>query len=183
MERVRASEAEILESVSRVLRGEREAFALLVREYQGLILRICRGLLNNPEDAEDAAQEVFYRAFRALGSFRLDRRFTPWIAAIAVNTAKSYYRSRGRRTSKLAAVEPDSLPSGDCVEGEGERRVMVEAVRSAVERLPEKLREVVVLYYLEELDVSDVAEALQIGRENVKSRLHRARVFAEGHRG
>lgn len=175
MERAVAIDAQILVAVSRVLHGDRDAFEVVVKEYQGLVLRICSSLLGNREDAEDASQEVFYRAFRSLSSFRLDRRFVPWLISIALNTAKSYYRRRGRARSRRSSRSPEDLPSSGSVEAEGERRLVESAIRTAVSRLPDRLREVVVLYYLEELSVSDVAEAMGLSKENVKSRLHRSR--------
>lgn len=175
MEKTRASEAEVLESVGRVLRGDSAAFGLIVREYQTMVLRICGALLPNRQDTEDAAQEVFYRVFRSLGSFRLDRRFTPWLISIAMNTARSHYRRVGKTAARTSAADPEELPSSSSVELEGERSFTAETVRRAISGLPERLREVVVLYYLEELDVADVSEALGLSKENVKSRLHRAR--------
>lgn len=177
VERTRAGEAQILESVSRVLQGDHAAYAVVVREYQATVLRICGALLRNSQDAEDAAQEVFYRAFRSLATFRLERRFTPWLLSIAMNTARTYFRKSSRNAGRTAAVAPDDLPSSYCVEREGERQLMAESVRVAIGRLPERLRGVVVLYYLEELDVEDVSETLGLSRENVKSRLHRARAL------
>lgn len=175
MSEVGVGEPQVLDAVGRVLRGETEAFELIVRTYQSHVLRICRAVVGTREDAEDAAQEVFYRTFRSLSSFRLDRRFAPWIAAIAVNTAKSYYRKRGRITKGVVSSETDLVAADGSVEEAGERAVLEESIRTAVQSLPEKLRGVVVLYYLEEMDVAEVAEALSLGKENVKSRLHRAR--------
>lgn len=77
--------------------------------------------------------------------------------------------------SRTVPVEAENLPSDDSVEESGERALMEQSIRRAVRRLPEKLRGVVVLYYLEEMDVAEVSETLNLGKENVKSRLHRAR--------
>jgi len=167
----------VLEAVSRVLHGEVDAFEVIVREYQGMVRRICRSIVPLHEDAEDAGQEVFLRAYRALSSFRLDRRFTPWIVSIALNTAKSHYRKSGRISSMRSTVGPEQLPGTSFPERESERHFVEKRVRTAVLALPERLREAAYLYYLEELDVADVAEAMNIGKENVKSRLHRARAI------
>ena len=168
-------EAEILQAVSRVLQGDPSAFEVIVVRYQERVLRICGSILRSEEDAADAAQEVFYRAFRSLASFRLDKRFTPWIVSIALNTAKSFYRKRGKISERRSSVVPDELPSRQSVEADGVRGYMRERIEAAVARLPERLRGSVILYYLEEMSVGEVAEALGIGKENVKSRLHRAR--------
>jgi len=168
-------EARILETVGRVLRGEVAAFEIIIKAYQGIVFRICRSVLSNREDAEDAAQESFCRAFRLLRTFRLDKRFKPWIVSIALNTSRSFYRKRGRISANTSPVAPEEVQSSSSVEIEGERAILKESIRAAVQRLPARLRDTVILYYLEEFDVSDVAAALNIGKENVKSRLHRAR--------
>jgi len=168
-------EARILETVGRVLRGEVAAFEIIIKAYQGIVFRVCRSVLSNREDAEDAAQESFCRAFRLLRTFRLDKRFKPWIVSIALNTSRSFYRKRGRISANTSPVAPEEVQSSSSVEIEGERAILKESIRAAVQRLPARLRDTVILYYLEEFDVSDVAAALNIGKENVKSRLHRAR--------
>lgn len=168
-------EAKVLEAVSRALRGETSAFGEVIQAYQGQVFRICTSILKNTEDAEDAAQEVFCRAFRALPSFRLGRRFKPWLVSIALNTSKSYYRKKRTAFQKLSTVVPDELPSDSQVEEQGERSMMREKINEAIQRLPDRLRYPVMLYYLEELDIADIAEALNLSKENVKSRLHRAR--------
>jgi len=173
-------DAAILESISRVLRGDTSAFEAVVRAYQSQVVRICRAVLRNPDDAEDAAQEVFCRAFRLLPSFRLDKRFGPWITTVALNTSKSYRKKLGNTSDRRSGREPENMQSPSNPEGEVDRTILGEKVLAAVRRLPERLRETVILYYLEELDVSDVAEALGLSKENVKSRLHRARGVLRG---
>ena len=175
MDSDQVDEARILETVGRVLRGEVAAFEIIIKAYQGIVFRICRSVLSNREDAEDAAQESFCRAFRLLRTFRLDKRFKPWIVSIALNTSRSFYRKRGRISANTSPVAPEEVQSSSSVEIEGERAILKESIRAAVQRLPARLRDTVILYYLEEFDVSDVAAALNIGKENVKSRLHRAR--------
>ena len=175
MDSDQVDEARILETVGRVLRGEVAAFEIIIKAYQGIVFRVCRSVLSNREDAEDAAQESFCRAFRLLRTFRLDKRFKPWIVSIALNTSRSFYRKRGRISANASAVAPEEVQSSSSVEIEGERAILKESIRAAVQRLPARLRDTVILYYLEEFDVSDVAAALNIGKENVKSRLHRAR--------
>lgn len=175
MDSDQVDEARILETVGRVLRGEVAAFEIIIKAYQGIVFRVCRSVLSNREDAEDAAQESFCRAFRLLRTFRLDKRFKPWIVSIALNTSRSFYRKRGRISANTSPVAPEEVQSSSSVEIEGERAILKESIRAAVQRLPARLRDTVILYYLEEFDVSDVAAALNIGKENVKSRLHRAR--------
>ena len=164
-----------LAAIHEVLRGNREAFARIVERYQGMVLRLARRYLGNEQDAADAAQEIFLKVYRALPFFRLDRRLHPWLYGIAVNHLRSSYRRiKPRREQNRPMSQPHPDPRSDPADqavAAGER----ERVHAAVMRLPNSIREAVVLYYLEELSVADVAEALGISRENVKSRLHRGR--------
>ena len=166
--------------VSRVVRGDTDAFGGLVRRYRGAIVSFAAASLGSRDDAEDAAQEIFIRAFRSLGAFDLSRRFKPWLYAVAVNTLKdARYRRvrRARETDAAARAEPPVYRSPH---EEAERSEIIERIRKAVRSLPGKPREAALLYYIEGLDVSETAEALGIGEENVKSRLHRARKILRG---
>ncbi len=164
-----------LKTVSDVLRGNPAAFEDIVNRYQGVVLRLARRYLGDEQDAADAAQEIFLKTYRALALFSLERRFMPWLYGIALNHLRSSYRRiKPWRDRKQAIAEPQPDQRNDPA-AEALKRTEQERVRSEVMRLPNSLREVVVLYYLEELSVAEVSEVLSLSRENVKSRLHRAR--------
>lgn len=176
----RNTERDALDSeiITAVLRGERDRYAQLVRRYEQVVYRLSYSYLGSREEAADAAQEVFLKAFRSLSTFRVDRRFLPWLYSITLN----YLRSRHRATSRIARsemhVEIDSLP--EMRETDDPSRQAIDAerrtlVRDGVARLPIGLREPVVLYYFEGLSVEECAEALGLHEENVKARLFRAR--------
>jgi RNA polymerase sigma-70 factor (ECF subfamily) len=165
--------------IHRVLAGEGEAFRGIVEKYGARVQRFCRARLGIEEEAEDAAQEVFLRAYRSLPSFRLGESFPAWLFSIAANRV----RSRGRRSMREAlrfdraaaeAAAADTLPAFDPGLA-AERSLEAEALRRAVASLPADQRAVVELYYFAGLSVVDVAAALRLGEEAVKSRLFRAR--------
>lgn len=170
-------DAEDLAVVSAVLRGDPDAYRRIVERYGNLILRLCMNSLGNREEAQEAVQEIFLRAYRALRGFRLDRRFLPWLYGIALNHLRSAHARSARfkeKNEKIRAEASTAEAEGDPVshaEEEDSRR----AVRAAVVELPDVLREAVILYYFEGLGVEDIADSLGIGTENVKSRLFRAR--------
>ena len=85
------SERDELAAVSEVLRGNAQAFRLIVREYQDSVLRICRSYLKDPEEAEDAVQDIFLKVFKSLGTFKLEKRFRPWFYTITFNHLKFRY--------------------------------------------------------------------------------------------
>jgi len=169
-------EAAELAAVSEVLRGNPEAFRLIVDRYEKLLYRLCHSFLGNSEDAEECTQDILLRAFRYLHRFSLERRFLPWLYGIAVNHLRTAYARNLRREARQRAWAPsaDTDPAADPQE-------MLEAaqsragVRSAVARLPRALREPMILYYFEELNVETIAAALGLGEEAVKSRLLRGR--------
>ena len=168
--------ADELAAIAEVLRGNSHAFRLIVERYKAVVFRLALSYLGSREEAEEAAQEIFFRAFKSLHRFSLDKRLLPWLYSIAVNYLRSAYARRRRREARIETGDgemPD-LRSTDPEKGalaDSERA----AVRQAVESLPANLREPVVLYYFEELNVEEIASILGIGEENVKSRLFRAR--------
>jgi RNA polymerase sigma-70 factor (ECF subfamily) len=141
-------------------------------------------MVGNEDDANDLAQETFARVFRARASFRLNEKFSTWLYTIAANLARNHFRWRARHPNiSLAAPTDDPeqsleniLPATDAAPNEqtlaSERAT---AVRAEVSRLPEDLREALVLCEWEELSVADAAAILETTPKAVESRLYRAR--------
>jgi RNA polymerase sigma-70 factor (ECF subfamily) len=167
-------ESEVYAAIAEVLRGQVDAFAVIVRTYQPLIYRLALSYLGGAEDAQDAAQEIFARVYRALDRYRLGSRFHPWLYTIALNELRTrrgrLQLARSRRAPGKDTEDLEDARQEDVTAGDTRRRI-----REAVGALPRDLRDVVVLYYLEGMETAEVAEVLGLGRENVKSRLHRAR--------
>ncbi len=173
-----ASDAQDLQAIAETLRGDRDAFRAIVERHGGLILRLARSFLRSREEAEEACQEIFFKAFRNLRSFRLERPFLPWLYSIALNHLRTRYVGNQRREARVVRTNAEklnsALPHGDpssVVEKEETR----DELRRAVAALPRGLRDAVVLYYLEAMNISQVSAVLGIGTENVKSRLLRGR--------
>lgn len=173
-----SGDAADLKAVSETLRGNRNAFRSIVERHGPLVLRLAASFLRDPDDAEEASQEIFFKVFRSLHSFNLEKAFLPWLYSLAINHLRTSYRTKRRREDKVMAARERDLPSED---GRADPVSVVEAadarsrLRRAIETLPAGVREVVSLYYLGGLSVSRIAASLGIGSENVKSRLHRGR--------
>ncbi|HZM52591.1 MAG TPA: sigma-70 family RNA polymerase sigma factor [Vicinamibacteria bacterium] len=151
--------------------GEREAFDLLVERYQRDIYRLCYRYVNDPQDANDMAQEVFLKAYRAIHRFRGDSSFSTWLYRIAVNTCLNFRSSRRPEGEEL----PDSLPDKHA----GALDAMVEderasRVREAVSRLPEKQRATLILKIYHELTHEEVAGIVGSSVGTVKANLFHA---------
>ena len=162
--------------VAQARRGDTRAYQALIEEHQTIAFRTAFLIAGSAADAEEAVQDGFVKAFYALGRFRPDAPFRPWILRIVANEARNRRRSAGRR-ERLALRASEQPPSGDAVpspeaallEGE-ERRLLLEAV----EELREEDRLVIACRYFLELSEDETAEVLGIRRGTVKSRTARA---------
>jgi RNA polymerase sigma-70 factor (ECF subfamily) len=163
------------ELVSRARRGEAHAYEELVRAHQGIALRTAYVLAGNAADAEEAAQDAFVKAYRALWRFRPGASFRPWLLRIVANEARNRRRSAGRRTALVlrAMSEPsgEAAPSPEAKLLAGERRNELVA---ALNRLPEHDREALACRYFLDLSEAETAAALGVRPGTVKSRLSRA---------
>jgi RNA polymerase sigma-70 factor (ECF subfamily) len=165
------------ELVSRARRGDADAFAGLVAAHQEMTFRTAYLVLGDAAEAEDAAQEAFVRAYRALDRFRDGEPFRPWLLRIAVNTARNRRRSAARRAGLRLRVEANaamdaSAPSAEAAVLAGERRrLLLEAVNA----LAPDDRLVIGARYFLDLPEAEIAVLAGVPRGTVKSRLFRAR--------
>ncbi len=169
--------------VERVQRGDKRAFDLLVLKYQHKILGLIVRFVRDPHEAQDVAQEAFIKAYRALANFRGDSQFYTWLYRIAINTAKNYLVSRGRRPPESdVSAEDAEFMDGDhgLKDIESPERLMlrdeIEAtVHRAIAALPEDLRTALTLREFDGLSYEDIAAVMQCPVGTVRSRIFRAR--------
>lgn len=159
--------------VERARRGDPAAFEELVVSYQSIAFRTAFVIAGDAADAEEAAQDAFVKAHRALRRFRSGEPFRPWLLAIVANEARNRRRTRGRRTTlALRATEPEvSAEDPEATTLARERR---ERLLTAVEQLRDDDRDVLACRYFLELSEEETAAALGVARGTVKSRTHRA---------
>lgn len=164
------------EVVARAKRGDDDAFAQLVRPHEEIAFRTALIITRNAADAEDAAQEAVIKAFRALGRFRADAPFRPWLLAIVANEARNRRRSAGRRESLALRAATQALSGGAAPSPEGAVIAADDRARllQAVEGLADAQRLVVSCRFFVGLNEEETAAVLGIRRGTVKSRLARA---------
>ncbi len=150
-------------------RTPEEELNRLVPEYQTALLRLCYTYLRDRTAAEDAVQETFLKAYRNIGRFRGDAGEKTWLMKIAVNVCRDLRRSAWFRHVNRT-VTPDVLPepSAEASERDGE-------ISAEVMRLPVKMKEVVLLYYYQDMTAAETAKALGVTQQAVSGRLRRAR--------
>jgi len=175
------------EAIVEALRArDPRAFELLVRRQTSPLLATATRILRNQEDASDAVQDAFIAAFKAVDRFDGNSQVSTWLHRILINVCLMRLRSRRRKPEEsIDALLPSFLPDGHHVESfvdwpENvhaviEQREMRDAVRHAIDRLPESYRTALLLRDIEELDLREVAHALDISPNAAKLRVHRAR--------
>jgi RNA polymerase sigma-70 factor (ECF subfamily) len=169
--------------VARLQRGDDSAFEAIVRTHSGRLLSVARRFLGNNEDAQDAVQDAFIRAYKAIHTFEARAQLHTWLHRILVNTALMKLRERRRRPTEsiedlLPSYSTDghqAVASRDWSDAVLERKETAAIVREAIERLPDQYREVLVLRDIEEKDTAEVAALLGASSNAIKVRLHRAR--------
>jgi RNA polymerase sigma factor (sigma-70 family) len=162
--------------IRRAQRGEGDAYAVLVRRHQGLAFRTAYAVCGDAAEAEDATQEAFVKAYRALGRFRVGSAWRPWLLRIVANEARNRRRAEGRRRHLVvqaghAGGGSGEAPAPDVTALLHEQR---SALAQALARLEPPHREVVVLRHLLDLSEAECAAVLDVPRGTVKSRLARA---------
>lgn len=171
------------ELVARLQRGDDTAFETIVRTHSGRLLSVARRFLSNNEDAQDAVQDAFIRAYKAIHTFEARAQLHTWLHRILVNTALMKLRERRRRPTEsiedlLPAYTTDghqAVASRDWSDAVLERKETAAIVREAIAMLPDQYREVLVLRDIEEKDTAEAAQLLGTSSNVVKVRLHRAR--------
>lgn len=169
-------DANELELIRKCRRGASAAFEPLVRGHEGRALAVAEALLGDADEAADAVQEAFVRAYRSLRTLREGSAFGPWFRTILRNHCRDRLRGADRRRVEWS---PETMDRQGWTEPEGaaglEREELAGAVRAALARLPPEHREILVLKEMEEMRYAEIAAALDIPPGTVASRLHHAR--------
>jgi len=152
-----------------------EGFGERIAENQRRVFQIALSVLGNAADAEDVAQEAFLRAYQRFDSLREPEKFRAWVNRIVFRLALNRKRGYCRRLARDTAWQ--SAETATMVDGakSAEQQVMLGRLRLEIEQLPEKLRSVLLLSLVEEMDATDVGAVLGIPAGTVRSRLHTAR--------
>ena len=146
-----------------------ETIERLILQYQTPLLRLCYVQLQDLALAEDAVQETFLKAYKGFSQFRGECSEKTWLTRIAVNTCRDFQRGGWFRHMDRR-VTPDMLPIGEAQPDMEDYDLSL-----AVMKLPPKLREVIVLYYYQDMSVQEIAQALGIAQPSVSGRLRRSR--------
>ena len=166
------------ELVERCKRGDELAWRQLVEATHREVYSLCLRILRDPDDAAEATQDAYLKAWRALGGFRGDAMFSTWLYRVAANAAISKQRSRQRRRTREVGAEDEvlaQLPSSASTETLAGARIELQAVEVALRTLPEHYRTAVVLRDVYGMSIEEIADRLKISETAAKVRVHRGR--------
>jgi RNA polymerase sigma factor, sigma-70 family len=158
--------------IEAVLAGNTEAFGNLIKRYQRPIYYLALRMLRQPEDADDVTQKTFLKAYRALAGFEFRSSFKTWLSAIAINLC----RTELMRPRRLTVELPENLPNADFDNqaGREDHEFQRHYLKEALENLPQRQKEVVLLRIYQEMPFKEIAQALESNETAVKVNFHYA---------
>ncbi len=171
-------------AIQRVLRGDRDSYRLLMERHYPVAYRLAFRITGNSEDAEEAAQDAFLRAYRKLDSFRRDSNFSTWVNRIAMNSALNIVERRsrdlGHTAERLDATPAFGANALQVADGQaGPERMLLDAEaallrRAAMEALTPMERTAFTMRHMEDLSIAEIAEALRVPANSAKQAVFRA---------
>ncbi len=163
--------------IKAALKGDTKAFAIIVDRYKHMVFTLAMKMVRNREEAEEVAQDVFFKVYRVLSTFKGDAKFSTWLYKIAYHRSLDYIKKQ-KRTLNTSAIDvndhynlPDIAYKLDYLEV-NERK---QTIKDAIDALPEDDAVVITLHYFEELSLKEIAEIMNITPNTVKVRLFRSR--------
>ncbi len=167
------SEMEDAALAARARSGDRAAFGRLVERFAPQARRVARAVLEDPDDADDAAQDAFLAALTKLDQYDPGRPFGPWLLRIVANAAAD--RRRRRKVRRTEQLDPELAGGGGTPDATTERRLLGERLRKALAEIPERRRLAVVLFDVEGYSHAEIAEMLGIPEGTARSEVFHAR--------
>ncbi len=170
------------ELIHRFQDGDIYAFDAIVNRYKDQLLNFAYRFLNNPEEAEDVVQETFLRIFRNKHAYREIAKFSTWVYTIAGNLAKTELRKRKRRKYLYLSdmgyddKEYEIVDPSANTEKEVESLFQEKIIQKAIDELPPRFRQVILLVEIQELPYEEVSKIMRVPLGTVKSRVNRARL-------
>ncbi|WP_439184168.1 RNA polymerase sigma factor [Carboxylicivirga taeanensis] len=157
--------------------GDVGAFSQVIDKYQHMAYTLANSIVKNHQEAEEVAQDAFFKAYRSLNKYKGDAEFSTWLYRIIYNTAISKLRSRKAETKSLDSPEADKQSllnfSDNLNRLEQQERKLI--LKKALKSLKEDDAFVIILYYYKELSIDEIEKATGLSKSNVKIKLHRGR--------
>ena len=174
------------DTINNIINGDIDAFEIIIKKYQLRIINLCFKYTKNYSDAEEVAQESFFKAFSSLKKFRFESKFYSWLHRIAINCSLNFINSKEKTKERETISENFGLSGIDSINvttlGDTESPFdnynmvnLAQTIENAYEVLPEELKLVVKLRDIDDMSYDEIAKITSMPVGTVKSRLHRAR--------
>jgi len=169
------------EIISRILTGEKNLYALLIRKYNQRLYRVGMSIINDDAEVEDTMQVAYIRAYENLGKFEFRSGFSTWLTRILINESLLRIKKRKSLAMKVEAVDNNmnqlSLPVSKTPLSGVINKELKTALEEAIRQLPEKYRTVFIMREIEDMNVAETQQCLDLTEANVKVRLNRAKAM------
>lgn len=160
--------------INMVLQGDKKAYAILIERYRHFVFTLVKRIINNHEDAEELTQDVFIKAFHALGDYKGTGKFSTWLYTIARNISLSYLRKQKPATVSDEILTTTNGYSRD-TEQALEKKNRKAVINNAINQLESSEAQVLTLFYIQEQSIEEIAMILDMNPGNVKVKLYRSR--------
>jgi len=163
--------------INKVIKGENNAYAVLVDRYKHMVYTLALKIVKNREDAEEVAQDTFVKAYSALNEFKGESKFSTWLYKIAYYRSLDYLKKNKRRveTSTIDISEEYNIASMDDALDGMEVKERAEIIKHAIQELPAADAVLITLYYFETLSMNEISKVMGIPANTIKVRLFRGR--------
>ncbi len=163
--------------IDKVLKGDANAFAILVDRYKNMVFTLALKMAKNREEAEEISQDTFIKAYKNLNKFKGDSKFSTWLYKIGYRTSlDNLKKNKGKyNIDTIDEVTINKIKATEGVLEEIERKERAEVINNCMLSLPEDERAILWMFYFEELSLKEIIEVTDFSEANVKVKLHRAR--------
>jgi RNA polymerase sigma-70 factor (ECF subfamily) len=171
------------EVAARVQKGDVEAFQILVERYDQKMSRYARRFLFDSDEAKDLVQDIFIKAYVNIQGFDIERRFSPWIYRIAHNEFVNALKKKKNERANLSLFDFDvlfphlQLTAKETADSDINRRELKEVLDGSLDKIPQKYKESLILYYFEDMDYKEIADVLHVPVSTVGIRLQRGKLM------
>lgn len=163
--------------IDTVLKGDTNAFAILVDKYKDMVFSLAIKITKNREEAEEVSQDSFIKAFKSLKNFKGDSKFSTWLYKITYNNCIDRVKKNARsyNTDTIDEVNENKIKAIEDTLQTIERKERATVIRECMEALPQDERTILWLFYFEELSLKEIIDVTSYSESNIKVKLHRAR--------
>lgn len=163
--------------IDKVLKGEDNAFSILIDRYKNLVFTLCYRIIKDKEYAEEAAQDTFLKVYKSLAKFKGEAKFSSWIYRIAYNTSLDKLKSIKRHSDSLSSINIDEYEFADMDSTMDilENNEFNSQIKSSIKKLDKEEAFILTLYYYEDMSMQEIADITGHKANSIKVKIHRSR--------